>query len=94
MSWDRQSATTKGVTNLETLVEFLLLLVDYTEAKVDLVGLLKIGLQFHDLRKCFLGVLERTVPIVEDSYAIPKLGLLNALLGRNTPSLLSRPNHT
>ena len=45
------------MTYVETLVEFLLLLVDYAETEVDLVGLFKVGLHAHDLGESFLGVL-------------------------------------
>lgn len=38
---------------LETLTEFLLLLINYAETKVDLVRLLKIRLHSHYLRKGF-----------------------------------------
>lgn len=38
---------------LETLTELLLLLIDYAETEVDLVGLLKIWLHSHHLREGF-----------------------------------------
>lgn len=56
---------------LKTLAVFLLLLVYYTQAKVDFVGLFKIGLHLHDLRESFLGVIQRTVSIVQYANAIP-----------------------
>ena len=64
------------MTYVETLVEFLLLLVYYAETEVDLVGFFKIGLHAHDLRESFLGVLQRAIPIVQYANAIPKLGFL------------------
>lgn len=48
----------------ETLREFLLLLVDYAQAKVYLICLLESGLHTHNLGECFLGVLERSIAIV------------------------------
>jgi hypothetical protein len=36
-------------TYVQTLIELLLLLVYYTEAEVDLIGLLERGLHAHDL---------------------------------------------
>jgi hypothetical protein len=36
-------------TYVQTLVEFLLLLVNYAKTEVDLVGLLKVRLHAHDL---------------------------------------------
>ncbi len=53
-----------------------LLLVNYTEPEVDLVGLFEVGLHAHDLRKRFLGMLQRPVAIVQDADAVPKFGLL------------------
>lgn len=45
-------------TDLETLLELLLLFVDYAETEVDLIGFLKVWLHTHDLRKCFFGMLK------------------------------------
>lgn len=61
---------------LQTRSKFLLLLVNYAKAKVDFVGLFKIGIHAHHLRKGFLCMLERAVAIVQDAYSVPKLGLL------------------
>lgn len=63
-------------THIQTLVELLLLLIDYAEAEVDLVGLLKVGLHAHDLRKGLFGVLKRAISIIQDSNAIPELWFL------------------
>lgn len=46
-----------GMPYLKTGGEFLLLLVDYTKAEVDLVGFLEVRLHAHDLRKGLFGVL-------------------------------------
>lgn len=63
-------------TYVQTLVEFLLLLVDYAEAEINFVGLLKSWLHAHDLRKRLFGMLEGTIAIVKDTDAIPELGFL------------------
>jgi hypothetical protein len=45
------------VAYLETLLIFLLLLVDYSQTEINFVRLLKIWLHTHDLRECFFGML-------------------------------------
>jgi hypothetical protein len=65
---------------LKTLLVLLLLLVNYTEAKVDFVGLFEIRLHAHDLRKRFFGVLKRSIAIVKNSNAVPKFWFLVNLL--------------
>lgn len=62
---------------LEALVILLLLLVDYTQAKVDFICLVEIGLHLHDLRESLLGMLEGAIAIVEDANAIPEFGFLS-----------------
>jgi hypothetical protein len=64
-------------TYVQTLVELLLLLVNYAEAEVDLVSLFEAWLHAHDLRESFLGMFEGTIAIVEDSYPVPELGFLD-----------------
>ena len=64
-------------TYVQTLIELLLLLVDYAQAEVDLVGLLESRFHTHDLRKCLFGMLQRSVAIIEYTNAVPKLGLLS-----------------
>jgi len=64
------------ITYVQTLVEFLLLLVDYAEAEINLVGLLKSWLHAHDLRKRLFGMLEGAIAIVKDTNAIPELRFL------------------
>jgi hypothetical protein len=54
-------------TYVQTLIELLLLFINYAKAKVDFVGLLKIWL---------FGMLKGSIAIVENSNAIPKLGFL------------------
>jgi hypothetical protein len=54
----------------------LLLFINYTKTEVDLVGLLKGWLHAHDLRKGLLGMLEGAIAVVEDTNAVPELGLL------------------
>lgn len=64
---------------LETQHEFLLLLVNYAEAKVDFICLFKFWFHAHDLGESLFGMLERTVSIVEDTDAIPELWFLDAV---------------
>jgi len=61
---------------LKTLLVFLLLFVNYAQTEIDLVGLFKVGLHPHDLRKCFFGMLQRTITVIKNSNAIPKFRLL------------------
>jgi hypothetical protein len=63
-------------THVQTLVELLLLLVDYAEAKVDLVGLFEVGFHAHHLREGFFGMLKRSVAVIQDSNPVPELGFL------------------
>ena len=63
-------------TYLETLPEFLLLFIDDSQTKIDLVGLVKVRLHLHDLRESFFGVLQRPVTVIQNSDAIPKTRLL------------------
>ena len=63
-------------TYIQTLAELLLLFVYNTESEVDLVGLLKVGLHLHDLRECLFGVVQRSVPVVQDTNPVPQLGFL------------------
>lgn len=48
----------KASTYLQALRVLLLLLVDYPKTKVNFVGLVKVWLHEHHLRKGFFGVLE------------------------------------
>lgn len=61
---------------IQALRILLLLLVYDTEAEVNLVGLFEGRLHLHHLGECLLSVLERAVPIVQYSYAVPELGFL------------------
>lgn len=61
---------------VQTLLVFLLLLVNDAQTEVNLVGLLEVGRHVHDLRERLLGMLERPVAIVENANPIPQLGLL------------------
>lgn len=73
------SNTATAGTNLQALLELLLLLVDYAETEVNLVGLFKSWVHAHDLGEGFFGVLEGSVAVVKDSDAVPKLGLLSGI---------------
>lgn len=53
-----------GKTYLQTLAKLLLLLVNDTEAEIDLIGLLEFGGHAHNLRESLLGVIERPVAII------------------------------
>jgi hypothetical protein len=64
------------VTYLQTLAELLLLLIDYTEAEVNLIGLLELGSHAHNLRKGFFGMVKGSITIVENANSIPELGFL------------------
>lgn len=64
------------MTYIQTLIELLLLLVNYTQTEVDLVCFLKVGFHAHDLGECFLGMLQRAIAIVQNADAIPQLRFL------------------
>ncbi len=65
-----------GMTYAQTLGVLGLLLVNYTKAEVDFVGLVELGRHAHDLGEGFFGVLKRAIAVVQDADAIPKLWLL------------------
>lgn len=65
------------VTYLQTLAELLLLLVNYSQAEINLIGLLELGSHAHNLRKCFFGVVEGSVTVVKNTNSIPELGFLS-----------------
>jgi hypothetical protein len=58
------------------LLVLRLLLVNYTEPEVNFIGLFEVWLHAHDLRKRFLGMLQRPIAIVQDANAVPKFGFL------------------
>ena len=66
-----QSLQYLGRTHFETLLELLLLLVDYPKPEIDFIRFLEVGLHAHDLRERFLCMLQRAVPIVEYTDAVP-----------------------
>jgi hypothetical protein len=55
---------------------FLLLLVNYTQTEVDLIGLFEIWLHSHHLGEGFFGMFQRPVAIVKDADAIPQFRFL------------------
>lgn len=65
------------MSDLQALIVLLLLLVDDAKSKVDFVGLLEIRLHAHDLGERFLGMLERSVAIIEYANTVPQFRLLN-----------------
>jgi hypothetical protein len=66
-------------TYVQTLIELLLLLVNYAKTEVYLVSFFKIRLHAHDLRKGLFGMLERAIAIVEDTNTVPELGFLETV---------------
>lgn len=68
---------------LQTLIEFLLLLVNDAEAEINFVGLFKVGGHAHDLRESFFGMVERAIAVVENADSIPQFGLLSVVSNGN-----------
>lgn len=58
-------------TYLERLRIFVLLLVDYSKTKINLIRLLKSRIHSHDLAKSLLRVLQATISIIENADAVP-----------------------
>jgi hypothetical protein len=63
---------------IQTVAELLLLLVNYAQAEVNFVGLFKVRGHTHNLGESLLGMVERTIPIVEDTNSIPEFWLLQS----------------
>jgi hypothetical protein len=63
-------------TYLETLRKFVLLLIYYTESEVDLIGLVKVGLNLHDLGERLLGIVVAAISIIENTNTVPEHGVL------------------
>lgn len=61
---------------IQTVAELLLLLVYYAQAEVDFVGLFKVRGHTHNLGESLLGMVERTVAVVEYTDSIPEFRLL------------------
>lgn len=59
-------------TYIKRLLVFVLLLVDYTEAEVYLMSLIKVGVHGHNLRECLFGMVQRAIAIIKNTDAIPK----------------------
>lgn len=64
----------------QALIELLLLLVYYSETKVDFIGLFKVRRHAHDLRESLFGVVEGSITIIQDTNAVPQFGLLERKL--------------
>jgi hypothetical protein len=75
-------------TYVQTLVELLLLFINYTEAEIYFIRLLEVGLHAHDLGKRLLGVLEGAITVIEDTNSVPKLGFLYMISFVRTRQLL------
>jgi hypothetical protein len=52
------------ITYLQTLIELLLLLVYYSQAEINLVGLLEFRSHAHHLREGFFCVIQRSIAII------------------------------
>ena len=61
---------------LKRLVVLLLLLVDYAEAEINFMGLVKVRLHLHDLGEGLLSMLKRAISVVQDTDTVPKSRLL------------------
>lgn len=61
---------------LQALGELLLLLVYNSQSEIDLICFFEPRLHSHDLGESLFCVLQATVSIIEDSYAIPQFGFL------------------
>ena len=59
-------------TYLKRLPVFLLLLVDYAQPEIYLVGLVKIWRHAHYLRKGFLCMLQRSISVVQNTNPVPE----------------------
>ena len=62
---------------LQTLVVFLLLLIYYSETKVNLIRLLEVWLHVHDLREGLFGMFKRAVAVIQDANSVPQFGFLS-----------------
>lgn len=69
--------TRTQVTYLKTLVILLLLFVDYAEAEVNLICLVKIGRHAHDLRERLFSMLQGPIAIIQDTNSVPQRWLLD-----------------
>ena len=49
---------------LQALIVLLLLLINYPEAEINLIRLLKVGLHTHDLREGLLSMFKGSVTII------------------------------
>ena len=63
---------------LQALLELGLLLVYDAQSEVDFIGLLKVGLDRHDLGEGFLGIIVAPVSIIQDSDPVPQHRILRA----------------
>lgn len=87
-----------SVTYIETLRKLLLLLVNYSEAEINLVGLFEFRCHTHDLGERLLRMIKRAIAIVQNTNAVPQLRLLSTgqhrarqeVANRRQPTLGSR----
>lgn len=52
----------------------LALLVNYAQAEINLVRLVKVRVHAQDLRECFFSMVERAVAVIKNTNAVPELG--------------------
>lgn len=69
---------------LQALLKLLLLFIDNAKSEVDLVRLFKVRLHSHNLRECFLSMIERSVTVVQNPNSVPKLRLLRVVRVRGS----------
>lgn len=65
---------------LQALLEFRLLLVDYAQSEIDLVGFLEVWLHAHDLGERLFCVFQRAISVIQNPNAVPQLGFLELAL--------------
>lgn len=61
---------------LKTLLKLLLLFINYSESKVNLVGLLKLRVHLQHSVEGLLCVIEGTIAVIKDTNAIPQSRIL------------------
>ena len=66
-----------GLTNLQTVAIFALLLVNYAKTEIDFICLFEVWSHAHDLGECLFGVVERAISVIENTYAVPQFRLLH-----------------
>lgn len=65
-----------SITYFQTVDKLRLLLVDYTQPEVNLIGLIKVRLDLHNLGKGLLGIVVTSITIIQYANSIPKHRIL------------------